>query len=221
MARINIEDSLYTDHRFMELCIRLQSVDASLGALVRAWTVAQKYFLKDDRKIPRDVWDSQRLSNHIIEVGLAVEENGRIHIIGAEDQFSWLLQRVEAGKKGGQATAKRPLSDRLATGKPLPLSLPPTILKNSSSVNAVTKFHASMNPDSEAEILRRQWKEVFGKKFYFLNHSLDKVLDRFNAPKEFQEFCNDVINSRSGSKVSDSEALVYVTGAIKKELGIK
>lgn len=107
MARINIEDSLYKDRRFINLYIRLQSIEAALGALVRAWAVAQQFYTIDDRRIPRAEWDKQGLMNEIIEVGLASEENGRIRVSGADAQFGWLLQRAEAGRKGGLSRGKK------------------------------------------------------------------------------------------------------------------
>lgn len=117
MARINIEDSLYKDTRFSDLYIKLGSVETALGALIRVWTVAQEYYLKDDRKIPKSVWVQQRLNNEVLNCGLATEKNERIEVAGADEQFKWLLQRVEAGRKGGQAKGKQdhnlPESERI------------------------------------------------------------------------------------------------------------
>lgn len=117
MARINIEDSLYKDHRFIKLYIKLGSIDLALGLLVRAWSIAQEFYLKDDRHIPREEWDKQNLNDLIIEVGLATEVNGRIKVSGSDEQFSWLLQRVEAGRRGGQSRGKQdqnlPESERI------------------------------------------------------------------------------------------------------------
>ena len=104
MARINIEDSLFKDIRFDELKMKLGSVDTALGAMVRAWSLAQKWYLKEEtcRLIPLSEWKKQRISDFIIEVGLAeVRENG-VYVAGSDEQFAWLLQRQLAGKKGGR-----------------------------------------------------------------------------------------------------------------------
>lgn len=104
MARINIEDEIYKDMRFIQLMQKLGSVDAALGALVRAWSLAQKYFLstETDRLIPLFEWKRQMIPDSIIDVGLAERREQGIYICGAEKQFAWLIQRQDAGKKGGR-----------------------------------------------------------------------------------------------------------------------
>lgn len=104
MARINIEDAIYKDMRFIQLIQRLGSVDAALGALVRAWSLAQTYYLsaETDRLIPLFEWKRQMIPDAIVEVGLAERREQGIYICGAEKQFAWLIQRQDAGKKGGR-----------------------------------------------------------------------------------------------------------------------
>lgn len=141
MARINIEDSLYKDGRFMKLCLKLQSVETALGALIRVWTIAQDCYLQDDRKIPRSTWDKQDLNDEVINCGLAVEENGRIEIVGADEQFSWLVQKIEAGKKGGVKSGEAKRSVALAKQSVAiagdsganPLTLTPPLTHSSST----------------------------------------------------------------------------------------
>lgn len=106
MARINIETSLFTDARFFQLVLKLQSMDAALGALVRAWVLGQKWYTKGDRMIPREEWDKQELPSALIECGLAAIVNDRIKIRGADEQFAWLVQKIEAGRKGGNASRR-------------------------------------------------------------------------------------------------------------------
>lgn len=108
MARINIEDSIKSDIRFINLAIKLGSIKLALGELTWAWIEAQKYYLKAEsaRCIPFDVWKKQDCSNLIIEVGLAEEREFGVWIKGADQQFGWLLQKQKAGQKGGETKAQ-------------------------------------------------------------------------------------------------------------------
>lgn len=103
MARINIEDSLYQDRRFMDLYIKLKSVDTALGALIRAWSLAQKWYLIGDGTIPIKEWEKQLLPPEIIDCRLAIIEGDTVRVCGSDDQFGWLKQRVAAGRQGGLA----------------------------------------------------------------------------------------------------------------------
>lgn len=111
MARINIEDDLYKDRRFIKLIAKLGSLEAALGSLILAWSLGQKHWKKDRSRIPKSEWDAQELKSEIIEVGLAKIIEGSVHVCGAESQFDWLLQRVEAGRKGGLKSGKTRRSD--------------------------------------------------------------------------------------------------------------
>lgn len=109
------------------------SFEMALGTLVKAWVVAQKWYLIGDRNIPIDEWRKQKLSDDLIAFGFAerVGEN-QVRMCGADKQFSWLIQRQINGKKGGLASHAKSLnkksSYRQATARDSkPLSLTPTL----------------------------------------------------------------------------------------------
>lgn len=108
MARINVEDSLLTDQRFLDLAIKLGSVQHALGAMVWAWRQGQKHYLSVDteRCIPFDEWSKQRCEDAIITVGLAMKREKGIWIVGADKQFGWLEQRQKAGEKSAKSRKK-------------------------------------------------------------------------------------------------------------------
>jgi len=122
MARINIEDGLWSDPRFMRLCIKLGDEMRAVGAVVIAWKVAQKYWCPDKQAIPNAAFESAALPIQLVEVGLAESIASGIRMRGSEEHFAWWFQRQEAGRKGGESKAsktKQPLataSDRLAKG---------------------------------------------------------------------------------------------------------
>ena len=113
LARINIENSVYTDPRFGELVALYQgNMDLAIGALVRAWTLAQKYYLNTEtsRKVPLSEWEKHKIRPELVQVGLAVVEGDLVYVRGSEEQFGWLIQRQNAGKTGGRPKKKVPLS---------------------------------------------------------------------------------------------------------------
>ena len=177
MARINIEDSLYKDHRFVQLVIRFQDLDKAVGAMVRAWSVAQKWYLSESQTIPADEWLKQNLKNEIIEVGLAERmADESVRICGADEQFNWLTQRVEAGRRGGLtkksnalAVAKRSLAvakQTLANASKPKQTLPSYSSSFSSSLEPFNKPTEASHSDllREAEELPPPFLEecVFG-----------------------------------------------------------
>lgn len=131
MARINVEDSLYKDIRFILLIGKLGSVEMALGAMVRAWSLAQEWYLNEetDRLIPVADWKRQLLREEIVEVGLAEFREKGIYVVGADEQFTWLLQRQEAGKKGGRPPKPTEIGSKPTESgsNPLTLSLPPPL----------------------------------------------------------------------------------------------
>lgn len=157
MARINIEDSLYRDLRFLELCRKTSSVDEAIGCLVRAWTLAQKWFLSNDGKIPLKEWEDQRLPNALIECGLAKIIDGMVWMAGAEEQFSWLKQKSIAGKSNRKKTVKedeRALTYVDGRRAPTPtLSLPHTLTQTLTlSQNTITTTRQCTVADETAPV---------------------------------------------------------------------
>jgi hypothetical protein len=113
LPRINIEESIHKDARFDELKVRLGGRFAAMGALVYAWSLAQTYYLKNGGKIPIPEWEKQLLPIDIIDVGLATLCDDFVTMCGVDEQFAWLKQRSESGKRGGLKTQGKSSSDRL------------------------------------------------------------------------------------------------------------
>ena len=143
MARINIEDSLFRENSFIELAIKLGSRRNALGALVEAFILAQEYYLKleNDRLIPKESWKRQKICPEIIEVGLAEERENGIYVFGSNEQFSWLVQKSEAGKKGRAPKKEIVINERstyvnersTSDNGSDPLTLTPTLTHSSST----------------------------------------------------------------------------------------
>lgn len=150
MPRINIEDSLFKDSRFIDLCIHHKDKQKALGILVWAFIIAQKHYLDElsDRLIPLSEWKRQGCDESLITLGFAEFRENGVYLCGSEKQFGWLVQRVEAGRIGGKSIKtkekkeikqnKRSLNETkrsLSEPKPLTLSLTHSLTQTHSSNN--------------------------------------------------------------------------------------
>lgn len=140
MARINVEDSLFTDARY-EILAEKYGRYAATGMIVHAWKMAQKYFLSEQKLIPVELWELSKLQP-IEECGLAEKRPDGIYVKGSHDQFEWLKNKQLAGQKSAMIRAQRksthPQQDSTGvehTGnrnEPLTLTLTPTLTLNSN-----------------------------------------------------------------------------------------
>lgn len=106
VARINVEDKIFKDQRYLDLIIDLKSVETALGAVVRCWMMGQEFWKHSDNGIPKSEWKKQRLNDALITCGLAEDRGDFVFIIGSEKHFAWIRQKVEAGSEGGIESGK-------------------------------------------------------------------------------------------------------------------
>ncbi len=218
MARLNIEDSLYTEKPWLKLVKKTSNHYEALGLIVSAFTLAQKCWLKHGR-IPADKWDPD--FEVLIEVELAERDvNDRsVYIKGSKEQFSWLTQKSEAGSKTSDKKLKQLADARskrwessertlngLRTGlngsEPLSLSLPPSPddSKESSASDAseknefkpVVNNSAVSNFDARFAPDREKWDAVldeFGIQKRVSRH-LGAIRNTFDGPEALRDFIN-------------------------------
>lgn len=111
MARVNVEDSFYSDPRFLRLCTAIGDAAKAIGLCVLAWRLAQKFWSIGESLVPIDEFSDGGFMP-LLEVGLARREGDCIYVRGTKDQTAWLIQKRAAGKMGGKAkAAKRKLAD--------------------------------------------------------------------------------------------------------------
>lgn len=109
MARINVEDSIYKDPRFIDLIVRSGGcLDRALGIMVRTWTVAQEFYLRPSGMVPLKVWNDRRIPMSVVEAGLAEIVGDFVRVKGDHEQFKWLKQRSDAGRKNIEEFNQRP-----------------------------------------------------------------------------------------------------------------
>jgi len=103
VPRINIEDGLFRDFRFTRLIALLGDSTRALGGVVEAFILAQKYWVPNRHPIPKTQFDLLPTGAQLVAVGLARPMVDGIYICGSETQFFWMIQAIEAGRKGGEA----------------------------------------------------------------------------------------------------------------------
>lgn len=136
VARINVEDTLWSDPRFMKLCIKLGDQFRAAGAVLYAWKYAQKYWCPNKKPIPLQDFINSGIPAEIIACGLAEELDDGIKIKGSEEHFAWWFEKRRAGSVGGRVSAQRP---RNKSGQLLPSKtqalLGECLVKNQASIS--------------------------------------------------------------------------------------
>lgn len=203
MARINIEESIWSDRRFIDLQMEMQSADEALGVLIRSWFLAQKWYRKDTRLIPFSEWKKQSLPDALFKVGLAirVDENW-VKVAGADEQFGWLAQRATAARKGGLSTQAQAKSSKIKQTQanatkfnPLTLPLP---------LNTKTNTSCALN-EHEAEKIYQEFPKRRGsqnkkKGIERLKRILEdgKIEEIRTAVANYKTFCDS--NEKTGTE---------------------
>lgn len=100
MARINIDDSIFSDPRFLFVCDEIGRFKA-MGEFVFLVRAAQKYWV-DGSGIPKESYSLFRFSEVFLTSGLVKEKDSFFYLSGSEEHFSWLAAKKENGKKGGR-----------------------------------------------------------------------------------------------------------------------
>lgn len=141
MARINVEDSLWSDPRFMRLIVKIGNEFTAIGAVVSAWKIAHRYWCPDKKPIPEAAFKEAGLPEALIEVALADRTPEGIRIRGSEEHFAWWFDKRSAGIRSAEVRKKkfgtaqpgiehRPNTSEHCSNTPEPLTLtPPLTLK--------------------------------------------------------------------------------------------
>lgn len=105
MARINIEDQYWPDPRRQMFCDLSGDSYKADGVFLRLIRIAQDYTKKNEL-IPLTLFKQLPFHEHLIAVGFCKEFEAGIYLAGTQEHLSWLRDRSEAGKKGGQSKSE-------------------------------------------------------------------------------------------------------------------
>lgn len=174
MARVNIEDSIWADPKFLKLCIKLGDEQKAIGMLVIAWRHAQKYWFKDRRPIPYEEWESSGLPKILIELGFAKESSEGVFMSGSESHFSWKEALHEKSRKGGIASAKRQRDEK---GRLLPKLTPSEVQVDPRVSSALT-----LTPSLTLSLKNKELKTKKNKKQTKLNTEMRTFVESQGLP---------------------------------------
>jgi hypothetical protein len=111
MPRIELDDDFLGSQRFIDLSIKLGDQHLALGWMVSAWCEAWKYWIQDQKLIPKKVWDELGFPKAIIDSKLATEFSDGIKMRGIKKRFQWWFDCKDkasaAGKKSAEIRAKK------------------------------------------------------------------------------------------------------------------
>lgn len=105
MPRINVEDKLFLDERFIELAEDVGRFQA-VGMLVCFWRLAQQYWVKEEL-IPAEVFN--RRYKILEKYGFAERREQGFYCSGSEQQFAWVVKQHKNGQKGGRPNKNKDL----------------------------------------------------------------------------------------------------------------
>lgn len=108
MARINVEESIWSDPRYLKLVLKCGDEAKAIGQLVIAWRFAQKFWCDNKKPIPLKEWEFSKLNNDLIELGFAEKRDDGIYMSGSAKSFQWKNDLLEGNSKGGLRSSKRP-----------------------------------------------------------------------------------------------------------------
>jgi len=108
MARLTIEDCWWTDPRRERLGALLNSVESADAAAIRMWRLAQEFWGRGRKPVPKEIFDTLQAAPKLIEAGLARVEEGGVYVKGSSQYIEWLNEKREAGKAGGKKSSQRP-----------------------------------------------------------------------------------------------------------------
>lgn len=174
MARINIEDQFFLD--VINVAAKMGNSDAAIGNAIRFFRYAQEKH-KAGKTISEEEFEAQGFSEHLIPV-FAKRTRSGIEANGAKKHFAWLEQKIEAGKRGGRASAKarerkvgtsKPSNRKQLEAKPSdaePSPSPSPSFSNSSSLE-VTAGVAALEPAGPTAVSEtwRAYEEEYQKRY--------------------------------------------------------
>ena len=215
MARINIEEKLFADARFVALCNKISRREA-MGMMIDAWFLAQRHWLTEHKYIPEEEFLLMGLQP-LADCLFAKKIGDGYYMRGSEEQFDWLKNKQLAGKKSAeirknkfgsaqpQKVAKSRTDAEQCSEEPRtatePLTLTLTLNTNTYTSNkpSVHKGDSADEKESMADAIVKVWNQTLtgtlppvsrltDKRKKFLNAQLKKYPDL----DHWQQVCEKV-----------------------------
>lgn len=129
MARINIDDKLFGDERFLRFC-ELVGNDRhlGLGLSITFFKLAQSFWCPSHQLIPWSVFIKQRHYRAFLDSGLAKRRKRGVYVSGSADNFQWLCQKYDASRKAAELRKKSVIGIHRTVIGSHPLTLAPALV---------------------------------------------------------------------------------------------
>ena len=150
MARVNVDDELWHDPRFNELC-KQHERHVALGAVVMLWRLGQEHWKNDKRLIPSTAFKFLPLCEDLEKFGFVEKREDGVYCSGAEERWGYFFENSERGRKGGQRSAQ---IRKERYGSAIPINA--TNLKT----EAVASEKSLKNPKQNPKPIRSQPKQT-------------------------------------------------------------
>jgi hypothetical protein len=106
MARLNIETRIVSDPRFQNLLIAVGDRHKAKGMLWDLWELAQRFWFPERKPISREAWETAELTEALVDCGFVEHRDDGYYAKGSAEQFEWLFECREAGRRGGNKRAQ-------------------------------------------------------------------------------------------------------------------
>lgn len=223
LARINIENSLFSDSRFQDLIVLLQNKHAALGVVAGSWVIAQKYWI-EFKCVPKKSWPKDLQC--MIDVGLAERlENGDVYVCGSKHAFAWLEQRVDAGRRGGLKNKSKNSNQNKEAMKEATAKRPVSETKRDRSLLSPTPT-LSLKELEEQKIEANEIHKILFKTFPGLARHAVQIVSRYQNMENFKAEVGRIriryesSCKRKEKKFNDADFADYLAVSVKKEIGI-
>ncbi len=174
MARINIEDTWWTDPRRSALIRLMGSEELADGCALRLWRVAVGFWKLNRSPIPKNIYYLLLGAENMLSAGLVerIDENN-FYACGSKQHLDWIIEKQKtaslAGKKSAQVRLSKygtsqpkrrtPLEHRSNTG-----GTPPNKVERSSSSSPSSSYSEEKKYISLGSLVtERELLEVYAK----------------------------------------------------------
>ncbi len=105
--RLTVPSQWWRDPRRTELAIALGDRDKADGAMLRAWHLAEEFYIPARRGIPMVAWAAEKLPQAVIDVGLARRVDADIFPAFLELVWGWWFNGHVGGKHSAESRQRR------------------------------------------------------------------------------------------------------------------
>lgn len=220
VARINIEDSIFRDDRWLDLLLKTGCKYKSLGIVTSGWILSQRFWLEFGY-IPKKHWPKDL--EILIVVGFAEAVENGIYIKGSKKAFSWLDQKASAGRNTSEKKLDALKRARSARWNRNDLTLNGSERTLNGSEAPTPTPTPTLTQEDVVVVKKTYFEDFCRKKLSSLDTGFEmiarKVYKAWPTEDAFFEFIATLYDTKSFKKISDPQHQDrYIKASINSEL---